>query len=100
MAASLAKAVALVGFDSACVVTHSPTELIYFAYGILSQLMGDCLMTSISAAYIAFEALLFILTAWKLVSTLYYGWGTVPVLKVIVRDGTWAFAMIFGTCRL
>ncbi|KZV69523.1 hypothetical protein PENSPDRAFT_478821 [Peniophora sp. CONT] len=80
MSVSLSKAVPLVGFDSACVVTHSPLELIYFA-----------------AAYIAFEALLFILTAYKLVSTLYHGWGSTPVLNVIVRDGTWAFAMIFAT---
>ncbi|VDB87473.1 unnamed protein product [Peniophora sp. CBMAI 1063] len=80
MVVSLARAVPKVGFDSACVVTSSPIELLHFAI-----------------AYIGFEVLLFLLTVYKLVETLYNGWGTTPVLNVIVRDGTWAFVLIFVT---
>ena len=100
MIVTLVKAVPKVGFDSACVVTSSPIELLYFASVLSRTTIHARSLTSSSIAYIGFEALLFMLTIYKLVETLYHGWGTTPVLTVIVRDGTWAFAMIFRVYSL
>ena len=52
---------------------------------------------SISVAVIAFETVLLVLMLVKFVQALLSGWGDAPVLTVVVRDGIWAFALVFGT---
>lgn len=79
MVIALVRVVPGVEFDEACIVTRSPFGLVYFA-----------------AAFISFETLLFVLTLVKFISALYAGWGDTPVLTLLVRDGTWAFALIFA----
>ncbi|KAI0032022.1 hypothetical protein K488DRAFT_19590, partial [Vararia minispora EC-137] len=79
MIVALVRVVPGVEFDSACVVTRSPFGLVYFA-----------------AAFGAFETILFGLTLAKFVSALYHGWGDTPVLALLVRDGTWAFFLVFA----
>ncbi|TFY77004.1 hypothetical protein EWM64_g7007, partial [Hericium alpestre] len=67
-----------VQFDEACVVLHTPGSLIYFG-----------------VAYVAFETILFGLTLVKFVQAVRRGWGRTPVVTVLMRDGTWAFALVF-----
>ncbi|KAI9430444.1 hypothetical protein H4582DRAFT_1447529 [Lactarius indigo] len=69
-----------IGFDSICTVVHSPPRLLLFAI-----------------AFVSFETILFILTLFKFIVALRSGWGRTPVLYLLVRDGTWAFILIFVT---
>lgn len=69
-----------VGFDLICTVVHSPPRLLLFAI-----------------AFVSFETVLFLLTLFKFITALRHGWGRTPVLYLLVRDGTWAFILIFVT---
>lgn len=69
-----------VQFDATCTVVRSPPTLIIFA-----------------AAFVSFESVLFILTLIKFLVALRSGWGRTPVVFLLVRDGTWAFILIFVT---
>ncbi|KAH9974224.1 hypothetical protein BJV74DRAFT_753527, partial [Russula compacta] len=80
MIVTLAKVIPRVRFDSNCTVIHSPSGLIFFA-----------------AAFVALETVLFVLTLIKFLIALRDGWGRTPVLHLLVRDGTWAFILIFVT---
>ena len=51
-------------------------------------------------AFILFETLLFGLTLFKFVQAVRTGWGHTPVMALLARDGTWAFALIFGASRI
>ncbi|ETW81185.1 hypothetical protein HETIRDRAFT_459587 [Heterobasidion irregulare TC 32-1] len=79
MLATLVLVIPDVQFDDICVVTHTPTTLIFFAL-----------------AFILFETLLFGLTLFKFVQAVRTGWGHTPVMALLARDGTWAFALIFA----
>ncbi|KAI0277553.1 hypothetical protein BGY98DRAFT_608682 [Russula aff. rugulosa BPL654] len=50
-----------------------------------------------AAAFVSFESVLFILTLLKFLVALRSGWGRTPVVFLLVRDGTWAFILIFVT---
>ncbi|KAI0289253.1 hypothetical protein BC826DRAFT_1032537 [Russula brevipes] len=80
MIVTLIKAVPGARFDTNCVVVHSPPGLIFFA-----------------VAFVSFETALFSLTLIKFLIALRNGWGRTPVLHLLVRDGTWAFILIFVT---
>lgn len=49
-----------------------------------------------SAASIFFQTFLFGLTAYKFVGAVRTGWREIPLLVLLMRDGTWAFLVIFG----
>ena len=44
------------------------------------------------------EALLLVLTAWKFIVAMREGWGHTPIIGLMLRDGLWAFLVIF--CKL
>ncbi|KAJ3566529.1 hypothetical protein NP233_g6948 [Leucocoprinus birnbaumii] len=46
-------------------------------------------------ASLVFQILLFILTSYRFYSTIKGGWGRVPLVSVMMRDGTWAFFLLF-----
>jgi hypothetical protein len=49
-----------------------------------------------------FQALLFTVTIYKFVLAVRDGWGDVPLIVLLTRDGTWAFCLLFCTssfCR-
>ncbi|KAF8882717.1 hypothetical protein BD779DRAFT_913203 [Infundibulicybe gibba] len=56
------------------------------------------------ASPIVMQSLLFMLTSWKFVSAIRAGWGHVPLVVLLMRDGTWAFFMLFvilvGECLI
>ncbi|KAF6748843.1 hypothetical protein DFP72DRAFT_554594 [Ephemerocybe angulata] len=66
-------------FDEHCVVTSS---------SITMTIAGGC--------PIAYQVFLFALTIYKFYQSAKAGWGDVPILQLIMRDGTWAFAVLFG----
>ncbi|KAH9023637.1 hypothetical protein EDB84DRAFT_468732 [Lactarius hengduanensis] len=80
MIVTLVRVVPEIGFDPICTVVHSPPRLLLFA-----------------VAFVSFETILFILTLFKFIVALRNGWGRTPVLYLLVRDGTWAFILIFVT---
>ena len=89
-----------VSFDAACTVVRSPPSLIIFAYGHILLTSTTILTLFYSAAFVSFESVLFILTLIKFLVALRSGWGRTPVLFLLVRDGTWAFILIFGSPSL
>lgn len=48
-----------------------------------------------AGAPIVFQTLLFGLTGFKFVQAVKSGWGHVPIMKLLMRDGTWAFILLF-----
>ena len=53
-------------------------------------------------AAILFQAMLFAVTIYKFILAVRDGWGDVPLLVLLTRDGTWAFCLLFCTssfCR-
>jgi hypothetical protein len=64
---------------------------------IFSQPRLVVILVFYSAAFISFEYILFILTLIKFLDALRSGWGCTPVVFLHVRDGTWAFILIFGS---
>lgn len=48
-----------------------------------------------SAALITFQATLFALTAWKFLQALKAGWGRIPVIQLVIRDGLGLFPPIW-----
>jgi hypothetical protein len=72
-----------------------------FAYGKvsflgLSAISHSAIKPRNSAAFISFETTLFLLTLAKFLIALRGGWGRTPVVYLLMRDGTWAFILIFG----
>ncbi|KAJ7188604.1 hypothetical protein C8R46DRAFT_878657 [Mycena filopes] len=66
-----------------------------------------CVVTGISSALIIYAAqrgysqtFLFSLTVFKFVQALRQGWGGAPLLGLVLRDGVWAFFLIFGVFTL
>lgn len=49
------------------------------------------------ACPIAYQTFLFIVTMCKFVGAVRSGWGSVPIVQLLARDGTWAFMLLFGT---
>ena len=98
MMVTLIFAVPSVRFDATCTVVRSPPSLIIFAYGhdILLTASAILILVFYSAAFVSFESVLFILTLLKFLVALRSGWGRTPVVFLLVRDGTWAFILIFG----
>jgi len=78
MCVALGFALPRISFDANCVVINVPITL-----GI-----------NIGAP-ILFQFLLFILTAYKFITCLRSGWGHIPVIRSFMRDGTWAFFLVF-----
>ncbi|KAF9260938.1 hypothetical protein L218DRAFT_1002251 [Marasmius fiardii PR-910] len=67
-----------VKFDERCTVIAVPHGLLIYA-----------------GASIIFQTLLFVLTLCKFISGLRMGWGDIPIVKLLMRDGTWAFFLLF-----
>ncbi|KAI3621284.1 hypothetical protein WG66_014527 [Moniliophthora roreri] len=65
-------------FDEICVVIGVPTGLLFYG-----------------GAVIIFQTILFGLTLYKFITGVRAGWGNVPIVKLLMRDGTWAFFVLF-----
>ncbi|KAJ8079842.1 hypothetical protein PM082_016667 [Marasmius tenuissimus] len=65
-------------YDKNCTVVSVPLGLLVYGGGI-----------------IFFQTLLFALTAYKFFRGLREGWGEIPTVSLIMRDGTWAFCLLF-----
>ncbi|KAJ6495695.1 hypothetical protein C8R47DRAFT_369603 [Mycena vitilis] len=79
MCVGLGLALPGIQFDEICLVTKiSPTLLIY------------------GAATLLFQTFLFGLTLFKFVHAVRDGWGDTPLVGLVMRDGTWAFILLFA----
>lgn len=98
MAASLARTIPYVRFNSACVSLDVPSDAVYFGCAALScarRIGADGAVASI--APILFEFVLLALTCTKCVSSVRAtGWRRTPLLVLLLRDGTWVFLAAFG----
>ncbi|KAJ7039107.1 hypothetical protein C8F04DRAFT_317552 [Mycena alexandri] len=66
-------------FDDICLTTSISSELLIYA--------GSTLL---------FQTFLFALTVFKFVQAVREGWGDTPLLSLVMRDGTWAFFLLFA----
>lgn len=82
-------------FTSDCLVAHSPH--IYIAYWLVTFYCDGRLVVHIGTrvSALAFETFLFILTLVQFSSIALREFRRHSILYVFIRDGTWAFALIF-----
>lgn len=66
-------------FDIHCVVTKAP-PIFLMTVGVP----------------IVYQTLLFLVTIYKFAEAAKKGWGHIPVVQLLLRDGTWAFIVIFA----
>ncbi|KAL0062340.1 hypothetical protein AAF712_010824 [Marasmius tenuissimus] len=78
MSAGLALALPGIHYDEKCTVIFVPESLIVYAGGA-----------------VIFQTLLFGLTLHKFLAGIREGWRDIPVVKLLMRDGTWAFFLLF-----
>ena len=84
-------------FDNRCVTHESPPVLMVAVY-VLTFLPLQGVLTRLSSGFpILYQAFLFAATAVKFYYSLKAGWGHIPILHLLMRDGTWAFVVLFGT---
>jgi len=80
MVAGLAMALPKISYDNICLVISAPRTLIIYA-----------------GVAILFQTILFLLTMYKFILAIRDGWGDVPLIVLLSRDGTWAFCLLlFG----
>ncbi|PCH43844.1 hypothetical protein WOLCODRAFT_90552 [Wolfiporia cocos MD-104 SS10] len=67
----------------------------------------DCIEASLPiemAVYcitaIAYECLLLYLTVSRYFYARRNGWGNIPLMTILIRDGVWGFALVFGNAVL
>ncbi|KAF8647826.1 hypothetical protein AX16_006528 [Volvariella volvacea WC 439] len=78
MATGLIYAIPDIKYDHLCRVTQNPP-----------------IFLAVAAAPIGFQTILFLLTGWKFIQAIRAGWGDVPLIQLLMRDGTWAFFLLF-----
>ncbi|KAF8200642.1 hypothetical protein BJ912DRAFT_573630 [Pholiota molesta] len=78
MAIGLGLAVSGITTDDLCLVVGVPPTLIIYG-----------------ASSIIFQFLLFGVTLFKFIQSVKSGWGDVPLIVLLMRDGTWAFFLLF-----
>ncbi|KAF8813837.1 hypothetical protein BYT27DRAFT_7180605 [Phlegmacium glaucopus] len=78
MVVGLSLALPGITYDNLCLVINVPRTLIIYA-----------------TSAILFQAFLFVITLFKFVLAIRSGWGDVPLLILLTRDGTWAFFLLF-----
>ncbi|KAL0955992.1 hypothetical protein HGRIS_002169 [Hohenbuehelia grisea] len=79
MVVGLVLALPGVRYDDICAVTGVPSSLLVYAFGS-----------------ILFQIFLFGLTAYQFFVAVRSGWGNVPLIELLMRDGTWAFGLLFA----
>ena len=109
MVVGLALSLPNITYDNLCLVIDAPHTLIIYAYDfsfhIVHSIHPSILIDDYDAsraAAIFFQALLFAVTIYKFILAVRDGWGDVPLLVLLTRDGTWAFCLLFCTssfCR-
>ncbi|KAF9482189.1 hypothetical protein BDN70DRAFT_875495 [Pholiota conissans] len=78
MAIGLGLAIPGILYDNVCLVMGAPRTLIIYG-----------------ASSIIFQFILFGLTFFKFIQSVRSGWGDVPLIILLMRDGTWAFFLLF-----
>ncbi|KDQ55173.1 hypothetical protein JAAARDRAFT_37705 [Jaapia argillacea MUCL 33604] len=66
-------------YDTLCLITYSPPSIV--TYGVASAV---------------FQGILFSFTLYQFVVSLRQGWGRTRLVTLLMRDGTWAFFLIFS----
>ncbi|KAJ2924762.1 hypothetical protein H1R20_g12330, partial [Candolleomyces eurysporus] len=79
MSIGVGLAVPKLGYDDLCTLIDVPDTFLIAA-----------------GAPIAFQTILFALTAWRFLEAVKAGWGNVPIIQLLMRDGTWAFILLFA----
>lgn len=83
MAWAMATALPKIRSNSFCILTSSPPTVAYFG--------GSSILE---------QSVLFGMTACKFAQAARAGWGSTALIALLMRDGTWAFALVFGIVML
>ncbi|KAH6919334.1 hypothetical protein BKA70DRAFT_1394657 [Coprinopsis sp. MPI-PUGE-AT-0042] len=68
-------------------------EMSIMAVGLVKA-PGTTLVTA--GCQIIFQSFLFVVTLWNFIGAVKEGWGNVPLVVLLIRDGTWAFLLLFA----
>ncbi|KAF7315219.1 hypothetical protein MIND_00036300 [Mycena indigotica] len=79
MVTGLVLSLPTIQFDELCVVSHASTILLLYV-----------------GATLLFQTFLFSLTLIKFVRAIRDGWGDTPLVVLVMRDGSWAFVLLFA----
>ncbi|PFH53852.1 hypothetical protein AMATHDRAFT_136964, partial [Amanita thiersii Skay4041] len=95
----LALAIPHIQYDNICLVTHRPLAL--SIYGYVYETLNSVIRLLIhtvhnSGAAIAFQFIMFLLTVYWFIVALRTGLNRTPLIQILVRDGVWAFFLLFG----
>jgi hypothetical protein len=83
-------------WTATCASTYIPSNINWFSYGSSSPVIAiNALMKSHRFSPCCFDFLLLSLTLWKSLCGAPAGWRRTPLLVLLVRDGVWAFFIVF-----
>ena len=98
MVTMLALALPKMRFSINCLVSGTPGIFMAFWYvTCLSCLLYSKPNVLRRLSSLVFETFLFVLTLYAFFQNVKREYGKHSILFVFIRDGTWAFAIIFGT---
>ena len=82
---------------AACAAVVFPVRIIAYRSGMFPARAHGCSRAArlCSLASITFEGVLFALTLYKYCVARHEGWAGAGLVTILVRDGVWAFALIF-----
>ena len=94
-----------VKYDSLCSVVDMPGSIIIYGWAFTWNVKGGGGRNLIyispdlhyrRASSLIFQSALFSLTLYKFIQAARLGWRNVPLMILLLRDGTWAFLLLFG----
>ncbi|KAG9220641.1 hypothetical protein CCMSSC00406_0003740 [Pleurotus cornucopiae] len=97
MIVGLALAIPGIRFGPNCSTTGVPQSLLVYAYGSPLPLAPHLNFASDDidrAGSVLFQIILFLLTVVRFGIAVRAGWGRIPLVELIMRDGTWAFFVL------
>lgn len=98
MSVSLGRSANGYDFDEFCTAVTAPGGVIYFGCALPcpSPQSQQTLICANSVAPVAYELLLLAFTGWKcVIGARRAGWSRAPLLALLLRDGLWAFLLVF-----
>ncbi|CAK5282436.1 unnamed protein product [Mycena citricolor] len=80
----------------ATIMTFAAVDFVLILRGDYSSHSRAQLASDLVGTLLIFQTVLFVLTAIRFVHAVRQGWGDSPLVELVMRDGAWAFAVLFA----